>query len=99
MSVCPKEAIFADDELSRIMIDYDKCIGCRMCVAACPFGAMEFDAEIKRVVKCDLCDGDPMCAKLCAYGAIRYVDEQEESAAKTMDVAEKLRKMLTGSSI
>ena len=95
-SVCPREAIFVDDELNRVMVDYDKCIGCRTCVAACPFGAMEFDAQVKRVVKCDLCDGDPVCAKLCSYGAIRYVDEKEESAVKAMDVAEKLRRMMTG---
>lgn len=96
MSVCPKEAVFADDELNRVMVDYDKCIGCRMCVAACPFGAIEFDTEVKRVIKCDLCDGDPVCAKLCAYGAIRYVDEEEECAVKMMNVAEKLREMVTG---
>jgi len=97
MSACPREAIFADDELNRVMVDYDKCIGCRMCVVACPFGAIEFDAEVKRVIKCDLCDGDPLCAKLCAYEAIRYVDEEEECAVKMMDVAEKLREMVTGS--
>ena len=96
MSACPKEAIFADELLHRVMVDYDKCIGCRMCVAACPFGAIEFDADVKRVIKCDLCDGDPACAKLCAYGAILYIDEEEESAVKMMDAAEKLRKMVTG---
>ena len=95
-SVCPKEAIFRDGELNRVMVDYDKCIGCRTCVAACPFGAMEFDAEVKRVIKCDLCDGDPVCAKLCAYEAIRYVDEKEECAVKMMDVAEKLKELVTG---
>jgi Fe-S-cluster-containing hydrogenase component 2 len=59
---------------------------------------MEFDAELKRVVKCDLCDGDPACARLCAYEAISYVDERDECAVKTMDVAAKLRAMVTGSS-
>jgi len=97
-NVCPKEAIFTDQELNRVMVDYDRCIGCKMCVAACPFGAMEFDTEVKRVVKCDLCDGDPVCAKLCAYEAIRYVDEKEECAVKTKEVAEKLRGMVTDSS-
>lgn len=96
MSVCPKNAIFRDDGLNRVMVDYDTCIGCRMCVAACPFGAMEFDSEVKRVVKCDLCDGDPVCAKLCAYEAIRYVDEREVSSVKVTDVAEKIRELVAG---
>jgi len=98
VSVCPNEAMFRDEELNRVVVDYELCIGCRMCLAACPFGAIEFDAERKRVVKCDLCDGDPVCARLCAYGALRYVDEREECAARTMDVALKLRQVVTGTS-
>ncbi len=96
MNVCPKVAIYRDEEFNRVMVDYEKCIGCKMCMAACPFGAMDFDAELKRIIKCDLCDGDPMCAKLCAYGAISYVDENDECVIKTLEVAEKLKGMVTG---
>ena len=94
MGVCPKEAIYRDEKLKRVMVDYDSCIGCRMCVAACPFGAMEYDPEAKCVIKCDLCDGDPMCAKLCAYDAIRYIEEKEACAAKMIVVAEKIKKLV-----
>lgn len=34
--VCPTGATYRDDK-GRIEIDYDKCIGCRMCIAACPY--------------------------------------------------------------
>lgn len=102
MSVCPREAIGRDETLNRVMVDYDSCIGCKMCVAACPFGAMDFDAGCKRgkrVVKCDLCDGDPLCAKLCAYEAIQYVDENEACAPKIIEVAQKLKKMMACTSL
>ena len=75
MAVCPKEAIYRDEKLERVMIDYDKCISCRTCVAACPYGAVVFDAEKKRVAKCDLCDGEPECIHFCEANALDFVDQ------------------------
>ena len=72
------------------MIDYDTCIGCRMCVAACPFGVIHFDSITRRVIKCDLCDDDPMCVKFCPYEAIEYIDVSELSTGKRRAEAKQL---------
>ncbi len=89
MSICPVKAISRDESLNRVMVDYDVCIGCRMCVAICPFGAMAFDILAKKVIKCDFCDGDPLCAKFCEVKAIQYVDAREQSAMKQLTAADK----------
>ncbi|MFC1867496.1 4Fe-4S dicluster domain-containing protein [Thermodesulfobacteriota bacterium] len=74
MAVCPEDAIFRDRELDRVIIDKRKCIGCRMCVSACPTGAMDFDEDLGQAYKCDLCDGAPECVRVCDVKAVDYVD-------------------------
>lgn len=89
MAVCPVKAISRDEELNRVVIDYDMCIGCRMCVAACPFGAMTFDTLARKVIKCDFCDGDPQCVRFCDTKAIQYVDASKINVEKQRAAAEK----------
>jgi len=89
IAVCPVKAISRDEELNRVVVDYDMCIGCRMCVAACPFGAMSFDTLASKVIKCDLCDGDPQCVRFCDTKAIQYVDASKINIEKQRAAAEK----------
>ena len=89
-ALCPVNAIYRDELWGRVMINYDTCIGCRMCVAVCPFGCMSFNGIDRRVFKCDLCDGDPMCVKFCQHDALQYVDAREQSTIKSAAAAEKL---------
>lgn len=75
VAVCMKNAITKDSD-DIVRIDEDKCIGCRMCVIACPYGgALSFKGHI---IKCDLCDGEPVCIKYCSTDAIVYEEETEE---------------------
>ncbi len=37
--VCPTKATFRREEDGIVMMDYHRCIGCRFCVAGCPYGA------------------------------------------------------------
>lgn len=42
VKVCPVQATFRRDD-GEILIDYERCIGCRYCIAACPYGVRVFD--------------------------------------------------------
>lgn len=54
VKVCPTGAL-QKTEYGAVITDYDKCIGCKYCVTACPFGVPKYDAETDKSTKCGMC--------------------------------------------
>ena len=90
LNVCPVKAISRDEEMARVRVDYDVCIGCRSCVSVCPFGAMNFNVIDKKVFKCDLCDGDPQCVRFCDRKAVDFVSPDEVSIEIKREAASRM---------
>lgn len=90
VKVCPVKPVKAnrpDPTYGNVrMIDQTRCIGCGMCVRACPFtpSRVQWDPAIGRSQKCDLCADTPFlgekggpggaqaCVKVCPVEAITF---------------------------
>ncbi len=53
--VCPTSATYKDKVTGIVMMDYKRCIGCKTCMAACPYNARYFKEENRAVDKCNFC--------------------------------------------
>ena len=80
VSACPVSAMTKDPLTGVVAYDPDRCIGCRYCVAACPFGIpkYQYDSPTGKIGKCELCrhrhaDGHySACAEVCPTGATLF---------------------------
>jgi len=90
VKACPVKALSRDEDLGRVVVDYDVCIGCRTCVSVCPFGAMSFNTIDRKVFKCDLCEGDPQCVRFCDRKAVDFVSPDEVSIEIKREAASRM---------
>jgi Fe-S-cluster-containing hydrogenase component 2 len=72
-NICPVQAISRHQGTGALIVDSDLCVGCRMCIVACPFGAVSLDGDKRQAIKCDLCGGvEPWCVRFCEPGALTF---------------------------
>jgi Fe-S-cluster-containing dehydrogenase component len=91
MPACPVNAITKDPIDGVVIINEATCIGCRRCIAACPYGAPRFNPATNKVEKCTFCKhrvGDtrspenlPACVATCPAKALEYVELSPASYA------------------
>ena len=76
LHACPVDAIRNNAATGAKEVEASRCVGCKVCTIACPFGTVNYNESSGKVIKCDLCGGDPACATACPTQAITYVDAQ-----------------------
>ena len=94
MAVCKTKALFRDEETGVVKVDEEKCIGCRMCVMACPFGNIAFDRVAKVAIKCNHCDGEPLCVEFCPTAAIEYLPADTATLNRKKAFSAKMKQAL-----
>ncbi|AFA47612.1 4Fe-4S dicluster domain-containing protein [Acetobacterium woodii] len=100
MNVCPVKAIKIIG--CAVVVTPDKCIGCKTCMIACPYGAInmikssdgkkQIDNSERMVAnKCDLCVGreaGPACIQVCPTASLKLVTQEDvESAISSKRIA------------
>lgn len=82
MEVCPAKAIFKRPD-GIVLIDEKKCLGCRYCAWACPYGAPQYDLARGLMTKCDFCVDQveqglpPACVAACPLRALDFGELSE----------------------
>lgn len=78
MQACPAGCYSRDEATGAVLIDQEKCLGCKYCAWNCPYKAPRFNRDKRVIEKCDLChtavnNGEmPACVNACPTGALRF---------------------------
>ena len=83
-SVCPVGAL-QKTALGPVTYDASKCMGCRYCMVACPFGVPKYEwgKLFPKVQKCVMCPDrvaqgkQTACAEICPTGATKFGDRDD----------------------
>ena len=101
VTVCPTGASYKRAEDGIVLVDEDKCIGCKLCSWACPYGAREYSEQRGVMQKCTLCvdriynesfdeiDRQPACVMACPTRARHFGDLGDADSAVSKLVAER----------
>jgi formate dehydrogenase iron-sulfur subunit len=84
VSACPVSAL-ERNEYGAVVYDAARCIGCRYCMMACPYGVpkFEWDKSIPLIRKCTFCSDrqdeglEPACTSACPTGALSFGDRAD----------------------
>ena len=84
VSVCPVGALYKNEN-GAVVYDADKCMGCRYCLVACPFGIPRYDWDkpAAYVQKCNMCfdsikhGKQPACTEACPTKATIFGDRDQ----------------------
>ncbi len=64
VSACPTGAMQRRSKDGIVFVEQERCVGCKACITACPWGVPQWDASTGKVGKCDWCSRDRYRSKV-----------------------------------
>jgi len=83
VKACPTGAMQKREKDGIVHVEASLCIGCKSCIAACPWGTPQWDPVTRKVVKCDYCMDrvdaglKPACVTKCVTGCLSFGEATE----------------------
>ena len=99
VSACPTGASHVSDG-GAVIVDRDRCTGCKACIAACPYGARYVDPEDGFVDECTFClhrvrrGEQPACAEVCPTRSLTFGDLNDRRSEVARRLASRKSKTL-----
>lgn len=90
--VCPSGALSFDQASGVVLYHNLRCLGCLLCVLACPMGMIQQQQVLKHIVKCDRCTHRevPACVSACPTRALRFQTTSEFTASRRQEVSRQM---------
>lgn len=86
VAACPTKASYKREKDGIVLVDPKKCMGCKVCMIACPYDARYFNEEIYAIDKCTYCQprlekGElPACVEACPNGVRVFGDLNDKDS-------------------
>ena len=94
VKACPRQALSKKEDAGTVVVDQQRCVGCMLCLWACPFGAPHLGTKGK-MEKCHFCEDRPLsmkraCEEICPTQAIVSGPVDELGKISKRSIAETL---------
>ena len=85
VAACPREALEQQKDKNKLLIRHNmRCVSCKSCSHACPYGTIYPESVPFLIHACDFCldrrneKDEPLCIKTCPYSAVKLVKADSE---------------------
>jgi len=85
VKACPVDALEQQEDKNKLLIRHNmRCISCKSCSHACPYGTILVEHVPLMVHNCDFClerrhkKGEPLCITTCSYKALKLIKADTE---------------------
>jgi Fe-S-cluster-containing dehydrogenase component len=97
VNACPYEALEQQKDKNKLLVRHNmRCVTCRSCSHACPYGTIYPELVPQLIHNCDYCldrrdqIGEPLCIRTCPHGALALKSDGEELGKDTFLVGDHL---------